>query len=154
MYFCIFEGFWDSIKYTDKGVISISYLFSYLFGLNAIKKYLAKKTIVTSTKVAATSKEDIPSPAILIWPNWREKAEDGSGVDPTMACLQKLQSFPDFDFWSCVEENAYTIDQLVANNTETWQKTFKFHMGFLYSLNSSFTMSTDLMESFRFWIKI
>ena len=152
MYF--FVGFLDSIKYTDKGVISIFIYFSYLFGLNAIKKYLAKKTIVTSTKVAATSKEDIPSPAILIWPNWREKAEDGSGVDPTMTCLQKLQSFPDFDFWSCVEENAYTIDQLIANNTETWQKTFKFHMGFLYSLNASFTMSTNLIESFRFWIKI
>ena len=129
---------------------SILFHFSYLFGLNAIKKYLAKKTIVTINKVPVG---DVPFPALMVVPEWKLR------IDPTLPCLQSIAIDSNMDFWSCVENETFTynIGDIVQNDTETWHKTYQYFgvAGFLYTYNSSTTLTTDLENSFRLgWFKI
>ena len=144
-----------NLKYINNEInltneLSILYNFSYLFGLNAIKKYLAKKTIVTINKVPVG---DVPFPALMVVPEWKLR------IDPTLPCLQSIAIDSNLDFWSCVENQTFTynIGDIVQNDTEAWEKTYQYFgvAGFLYTYNSSATITTDLENSFRLgWFKI
>ena len=51
-----------------------AFICSYLFGYSAIKKYLAKKTIITVRKVKE-NREKIPSPAVTMLAGWKQSID-------------------------------------------------------------------------------
>ena len=112
--------------------------YSYLFAVPAIQKFMARKTFI-STSVKPVDVGEIPSPGLTIIPSWRNM------INPIADNCILVK-----DFWNCITNYTFSIDNLIPNSDEytKWSPDFGPKIGIYYSKNQSFKLSTEMDKSY------
>ena len=112
--------------------------YSFLFGIEAISKYMKKDTIILKK---SHQEENISSPAIAIIPNW---------FNYSNPIIKEKCTF-DAQFWDCVANDTFTHppEEFIGNGLEVWNRKFDDQIGFFYTRNTSFKMTSTKAESYK-----
>ena len=99
---------------------------------------MRKDTIILKK---SQNEENIPSPSIAIIPNWVNYGNPMINDNCTL----------DDQFWNCIVNDTFTHppEVFLGNEDEVWNRKFDDQIGFFYTRNTSFKMTSTKAESYK-----
>ena len=104
---------------------------------------MRKDTIILKK---SQNEENIPSPSIAIIPNWVNYGNPMINDNCTL----------DEQFWNCVANDTFTHppEVFLGNEEEVWNRKFDDQIGFFYTRNTSFKMTSAKAESYKLQLQL